>query len=391
MTPTRVKNRTWKIVRDSVGSYPKYLSSPKWIGRRLSRSKRSSHIYGRSAYSQHNGHRRYTHDSSSDVNPGLSSKKDDHMLAQDASSTPPQPSLPSTPRRPLARPGPLTPSSSKSAPATLESGGPGNITYLPKGKPKGRRSPPTPDGEIAKVLKSTLTETQLGKDKFGNNYLFEVIPANDTEKRIVKIGHTAGSEHDRLKRISNQCNHFSIEYEADPEGSPILLYKRAEKLMQAELYDFTYRFTCACRTEHREYFDVEKVTAQEVIRGWRAFCESDPYDSRGKLRPFWKHRLRQQKNQGHESDLASHNLSEQEKRRIRWRRFANPTLVEIIHFHITHTYAPVWKRGWQVLAISEALLFAILTFPSRFAFAWFVLLIVAFGVQGLSSATESPN
>ncbi|KAI0454756.1 hypothetical protein F5B21DRAFT_474046 [Xylaria acuta] len=289
---------------------------------------------------------------------------------------------PTSPTRRLLFPLALSPPwSSTSAPALLEN----NLESVSKRSPgrkckKGdKNSSQDLDDKIIKVLRKPLSKTEL-EDKVGNNYLFEVVPAGDTEKVVVKIGHTTMSEQRRMEEIGKRCNHFSMEREADPEGRPIYLYQKAERLMQAELYDCRYYFTCACGVAHREYFGVDKTTAQEVFRRWRAFCELEPYDSNGELRPFWQRRLRE-RNKLHGGHRG---LSEQEQRRMRWNRFTTPTRLEKLVLNIAYVWAFVRRLKWEDVASIEALAIAILAYPSKLAFGWVWIILICSLIKKLS-------
>ncbi|KAI1821093.1 hypothetical protein F4861DRAFT_533221 [Xylaria intraflava] len=366
--------------------YSKYLLPPSSTKRQPSLPGNPSRLHGGSISHNQHGHSRQSHESGIELDAesnGSIPELDDRGLDRDPFNTR---KSPFTPQRPFR----LTSSahwSSESAPALLEN----NMTPDLNSTPSRRRrmgnglSAQEIDDKIVEILKKPLTKKQLDTDKTGNNYLFEVVPTGDPGKTIVKIGHTTGTEQRRLKQIGAQCGHFSIKQEEDPEGSPILLYHKAELLMQAELENFLYRFSCTCRRAHREYFDLDKATAQEVIQRWRAFCESDPYDADGNLRPFWAHRLRRRKQLCGDMQDSLQDLSGEERRRARWRRFSSPTKFEKIYFDVSYTSARLWMRRWHAVAFAQALVIAVITFPSAISFAWFTLisLCVFAGTSGL--------
>ncbi|RYC59642.1 hypothetical protein CHU98_g6567 [Xylaria longipes] len=383
MTPAQNRKRSLQKTSTAGISHPKYFHSSKWSKRRLALSRKLGRKYGRSAYAKQIGFLQQSHESNTSqvsTEPGNRNKEslDDDPSFNEFST--------SSTRRLLFPPRPSTPWSSKSAPALLE--------HTPKSDPnspsdrkrkKGYKSASQDiDDRIIEVLLKPLSKTELAKDKVGNNYLFEVVPASDTEKVVVKIGHTTMSEQRRLKRISNQCNHFSMEREADPEGGPISLYQKAEKLMQAELYDCTYYFYCACGVAHREYFDVDKTTAQKVIRRWRAFCELEPYDSKGKLRPFWVRRLQERNKLLRTNNGGRQGLGEQEERGLRWNQFTTPTQLEKLSFEITEGWALVCRLKWEDVAFIEALAIAIITYPSKLVFGWVLIILIGFLKKKLS-------
>lgn len=199
---------------------------------------------------------------------------------------------------------------------------------------------------------------------FGNIYLFGAAFAHDPDRTIIKIGCTEGAAHIRIKQIELRCQPILIEREAVPEGWLMPFYKRAEKLMHAHLSDRHHKFICACGTEHREYFDVDAAAALAVVRLWRGFFESDPYDAAGELRPFWKHRLRQLKKVPHRDRAGSEDLGELERRRRRWEAFANPDPIEMYRFHAATIFAKVWPFRLPIIAVIEALLIVLFIFPN---------------------------
>ncbi|KAI0425354.1 hypothetical protein F5Y09DRAFT_352326 [Xylaria sp. FL1042] len=272
-------------------------------------------------------------------------KRNDHDPFQ---QTPSPRSPSSTPRRPHPRPVPSAPWSTRSAPARLE---PSRTTGL--------TSSEDVDDKIIEALKARLTKSELSRDKVGNIYLFEVTPERDPDRTIMKIGHTTRTERHRMEQIKSQCKHSSMEREVDPQGMPIFLYHKAEALIRAHLGDRGYDFACLCRTTaHREYFDVDSATAQGVIRCWRAFCESDPYNANGELRPFWEQRLWRLKKLPYWDDGTNRGLSELESRRIRWEAFANPTQFEIFWFRATSALSRAWPWRLHIITVFQALIIA---------------------------------
>ncbi|KAI0408034.1 hypothetical protein F4802DRAFT_550276 [Xylaria palmicola] len=300
--------------------------------------------------------------------PGLPGDKDDDGSVEDPFNTA---ILPSTPAHLSLRARPVTPWSTQSAPAVFQ--------RSPMGDPSGTsnsREKVDVDERIEQELKKQLLSTDMNKKKTGHNYLFEIKPANDPQRTIVKIGRTGSTEQVRLNEIKNTCRHVEIQRKVDPEGGPIQLSQKAEALILAELHDFMYSFVCSCQRSHREYFKVDAATAQEVVQRWRAFCESEPYDTDGGLLPFWKHRLREHmKRVRREQGSTPAASGEHERRRIRWKRFATPTKFDILFFHVTYT-APEFQRWrWHLIALFQALALTFV-FWSSLSFAWLCLLLM---------------
>ncbi|KAI0547093.1 hypothetical protein F4679DRAFT_555314 [Xylaria curta] len=372
-TPPRIRKRSWKRVT-SARSLAKHLHSRKWRKPKYALSRRLSREHGGSAYPQQIDLPRQHKFSQLSAD---SSNDDESISNQDPSATPF--STPAT-RRLLFPPTP-----SRSAPALLEHDRE-NVFDRPrsrKRKKSDKISSRDVDDRITEVLLKRLSEKELKKDKIGKNYLFEVVPAGDTERVVVKIGHTTLSEERRLRAISNQCNHFSMERETDPEGSLIYLYQKAEKLMQAELYDCTYNFSCDCGVAHREYFDVDKTTAREVSRRWRAFCELEPYDNNGILRPFWEQRLRDHNTSYRKKNDQCQGLSKQEERRLRWERFTTPTRLEKLSFNVTYVWGCVCRIQWEDVAFIEALAISIL-YSSKVTHGWVGIIFIFFLLKKFS-------
>ncbi|KAI1425426.1 hypothetical protein F5Y12DRAFT_714275 [Xylaria sp. FL1777] len=364
MTPTRVRGGSWKNMTATRGPYQKrHRRLREWARRRPLRSNKLPYTSGRPGHPEQDDYFNQPDEPRSEF-ATPPSKRDDQDPFQDSPS--PQPP-PSTPQRPLPRPVLSPPLSTRSAPGRLE---PSRTADLIS-------SSEDVDDKIIERLRKCLTRSELKNEKVGNNYLFEVIPAGEPDRKIMKIGQTKGTERLRMKQIKSQCKPFSMEREVDAQGMPILLFDKAEKLMQAELDDRIYRFACACGKKHREYFDVDTTAAQAVIRGWRAFCELDPYDASGKLRPFWEHRLRRRKALRHWGDRTPDDLSELKSRRLRWEVFANPTQYEILWFRITFSVSKAWPWRLHIISVFEALVIGVfISPPSYLSWIWILILLI---------------
>ncbi|KAI1274382.1 hypothetical protein F5Y07DRAFT_373572 [Xylaria sp. FL0933] len=338
-TPTPIRTLSWK---------------KKVAGDISQKHRQSALTRRRSIYSpdrrEKDAHVRPVHEPRSE-SPTPSPKRDDHNLLQEISS--PQ-SPPSTPRRPHPRPVPSTP---WSAPAVLQHN--------------------SIDDKIIKVLRSPLSKAQMKRDKVGHVYLFEVTTAGDPDRIIMKIGSTKMTEHERMRQIKDQCKHSSIHLEADPQGVPIVLFHKAEKLAQAHFVDRKSSFTCVCRTAHGEYFDIDAATAQSAIQFWRAFCESDPYDAKGNLRPFWEHRLQQRKSWRYWNSRTTKDPTDLESRRLRWEAFANPTQYEKFWFEASRVASQAWPWRKEIIIGLQAVVIDIFVCPpSYISGIWVVLLAI---------------
>ncbi|KAK8035487.1 hypothetical protein PG993_010482 [Apiospora rasikravindrae] len=236
-------------------------------------------------------------------------------------------------------------------------------------------SPTSLDDNIKGVMRKPLTKKQRRQQAHGNNYIFEVNPAQAPEKTIWKIGFTTGPTDKRQKNIFNACQHSLIRGQYDPGHVPIRLCKRAESLIHAELARHRYRFDCLCKVkDHREYFDVDPTLALEVIHRWRNFCIREPYDAKGKLQPFWEDRLRdvdrQQKLRADVLDMA--------ERRRQWDRFVHATLLDAVRYDVSTSMRKLQDRGiWRTTAVIEFLtiLFLLLPLPRMFTLPYYAMAI----------------
>ncbi|KAI1122694.1 hypothetical protein F5Y10DRAFT_253463 [Nemania abortiva] len=308
----------------------------------------------------------------------LSSPTDDHNPADDPFFD--KEPTPVTPQRSSLSPRPPIHRTPKSAPALLERsrvGDPGNTPSRKRGKAKD-----TPllsiDKKISDELAVSLSSKQRKeRSKLGNVYLLEVIFEDNPQKTILKIGQSTATE-ERLKRIRNECSNSSIKQGGDPEDRPIILRQKAESLAHAELSRFNYRFKCECGTAHREYFDVDKAAALEVIQRWRDFCESGPYDVHGNLLTFWDRRLDHYLKLRDEFDNSHKTLTEAGRLRIRWKRFSSVSQFRISCFNVAYQLNKVWPWIWPAFTLFEALVIAHFTYSTWLSpFAWVVVVVVA--------------
>ncbi|KAI0539635.1 hypothetical protein GGR58DRAFT_463572 [Xylaria digitata] len=334
-TPTMTPSRTRKKLRKV---YQKRLGLPEWARATPSQANRPDRTNNRPVRPEQDDDFEQTHDSRFKISTPSRDRDDYDPFQRNHGSRSP----PSTPKRPGPRPGPLTP---WSAPGRLE---PIRTRYL-------NSSSDGVDDKIIQELKRGLSKDQLDKEKLGTVYLFKVVFVGDPDRTILKIGHTAGTERGRMKEIGSKCKHLSMEGEAVPEGRSIPFFKRAERLAHAHLRDHLYNPTCKCRTAHREYFDVDTTSSQAAVRLWSTFCESNPYDAGGNLRPFWEHRLRQVKKLPYWGDQAPEGLSELESRQKRWEAFANPKWFEEYWFWAA--VAP-WPWSLPIIILFQAVVIA---------------------------------
>ncbi len=112
---------------------------------------------------------------------------------------------------------------------------------------------------------------------------------------IFKIGSThLENTKDRFASPDKLCKR-TVEIGAEPWDFKLLrndCYNRVERLVQAELAHYNYRFRCACEKDHKEYFLLDPQMAKGVIRRWSLFARKSPWDlTTGRLQPAWQARL----------------------------------------------------------------------------------------------------
>ncbi|KAK8111973.1 uncharacterized protein PG998_008430 [Apiospora kogelbergensis] len=228
---------------------------------------------------------------------------------------------------------------------------------------------------IKAVMRAKLPKKQRKQRDHGNNYLFEVVPAQDPDKTIWKVGFTKGPTVKRQKAISNACQPHSIRGQYDPGHVPIRLCARAERLTHAELAWHKYHFVCTCKVEsHREYFDVDPELALEAIHRWRTFCMREPYTAKGKLQPFWEDRLR---DMDRRQSLRADVLDMAERRR-QWDRFVHATLLDAVWYDLVVSMKKLQDRGiWRTTAVIEflAILFLLLPLPRMLTLPYYAMVI----------------
>ncbi|KAG9252916.1 uncharacterized protein F5Z01DRAFT_624841 [Emericellopsis atlantica] len=159
----------------------------------------------------------------------------------------------------------------------------------------------------------------LKKDEKGFNYVFSIHHAAKSGDMFFKVGETKDSIQRRLQRIHSQCG-LVVKDITIPGQVPGPYYKKAEKLILAELAPYKHNFECDCGINHKEYFKgVSESHLIAVTWRWTRFCESEPWDAKGKLLPFWEARLNQLEARSL-PDIAS-----SEDRAKKWKEFACPS------------------------------------------------------------------
>lgn len=130
--------------------------------------------------------------------------------------------------------------------------------------------------------------------KEGYVYIFKA-PKYFREKHksgqeIVKIGKSTQIT-DRVSTLKKTCGIYDLEIIEDDQCISHRWYHMLGQLVQAEFERFNYKFTCQCKTEHREWFAVSETVALHAVRRWRKFIHEEPYDNNGRLLEHWRKRF----------------------------------------------------------------------------------------------------
>ncbi|KAJ3563330.1 hypothetical protein NPX13_g8240 [Xylaria arbuscula] len=283
-------------------------------------------------------------------------------------------SSPSTPQR---TPPPL-PSILASAPGRLQSS---HRTNRPRSsshvdnKSWSRRDV---DDEIKNTLIEPLTEAvqkSRTKLKIGDVYIFKATPQTEPHCKLLKIGSTAKSEKSRKDAIMNVCRFSSLKQHPDPRSMWLHLFEKAEKLAHGHLVDRKRKFVCPCGKSHQEYFDVDTKTAERVVQCWRQFCASDPYDAKGELRPFWKHRLGNLGNLRYWGSQEVEGLDELESRHRKWEEFANPRWLDKFRFDATVKVGKAWAKRLHIITVINLFIIAFFASPSLKLFCLWLMIV----------------
>lgn len=146
------------------------------------------------------------------------------------------------------------------------------------------------DQLLAKEIRAKTVVPFDEDAKTGTNYVLDMVHKNDPEERFVKVGETREHGDSRRKQIRWACGHSGYNVPI-PGQVPSRYWKKIEKLTLAELLPHKYAIDCDCGQIHREYLKLPAGLAVEATQRWTQFCESQPWDSRGRLHPFWEVRL----------------------------------------------------------------------------------------------------
>ncbi|KAK1770257.1 hypothetical protein QBC33DRAFT_316317 [Phialemonium atrogriseum] len=162
-----------------------------------------------------------------------------------------------------------------------------------RGNPAARevKSPYEVDDEISKVIKEQLPDKDLNETN-GIPYTFHV-RRGLSPTTVVKVGSTTKTIQDRMAQLEKLHKNWQYNLAPGVNTIPVRHYLRVERLAQKELLNHRVdQGDCLlCPTNHREYFLTNSDVAIAAVNRWRRFCDAEPYDEAGCLRPFWARRL----------------------------------------------------------------------------------------------------
>ncbi|KAK3394284.1 hypothetical protein B0H63DRAFT_517419 [Podospora didyma] len=171
------------------------------------------------------------------------------------------------------------------------------------------------------------------KDTEGKTGVVYVMCGIRNGRHVVKIGHTTQtSADDRSRQIGSQCK--EIEFKPRMKDMRIKsYYKRVEQLAHAELRDFLHKFDdCSCRVKHREWFEIDEMTARRTVHRWIRFCNKKPWTARGDLKAKWVDRLGQHHWQQPPPVRTTTNLEHEQRRHELWERFVDASVWDWIFY-----------------------------------------------------------
>lgn len=125
------------------------------------------------------------------------------------------------------------------------------------------------------IATETLDQTTKSRNQSEKNpgylYAYQV----DGNKGFVKIGYTTRDPKLRHAEWQGDCHRKMTVVHQSPE---IPHAWRAERLVHAELLNQLVRVDCkACRKQHKEWFEIPKDKAIEVIEKWTTWMMDEPY------------------------------------------------------------------------------------------------------------------
>ena len=158
-----------------------------------------------------------------------------------------------------------------------------------------------------------------------------ILPALHNGRPVLKIGMTKNKVTTRTQPIKAKCRSDTLTFPPKLSQSTIwhrpmtdYNYQIVERLVQAELHDALYLFTCVCGKQHQEWFDVPREVAERVVERWARFCDGRPWEEgvAGKeLRVEWKVRVERLRRMGVLASSSSFEKGAWEEKAVVWERF----------------------------------------------------------------------
>ncbi|RKK19604.1 hypothetical protein BFJ68_g17240 [Fusarium oxysporum] len=144
--------------------------------------------------------------------------------------------------------------------------------------------------ETNKAMKKLLLRSLQEKEtkNGGNIYLYTYSESYHDAHPYIKIGF-AQDVSKRMREWKYQCS-----YEAKVLGEfPAEHYVKVEKIVHAQLWNQRKREKgCpACNIRHKEWFQVDAMTASKIIALWTGWMRREPYDEEGNILDKWRVRI----------------------------------------------------------------------------------------------------
>jgi hypothetical protein len=139
---------------------------------------------------------------------------------------------------------------------------------------------------MKKLLLRSLQEQETKNG--GNIYLYTYSESYHDAHPYIKIGF-AQDVSKRMREWKYQCS-----YEAKVLGEfPAEHYVKVEKIVHAQLWNQRKREKgCpACNIRHKEWFQVDAMTASKIIALWTGWMRREPYDEEGNILDKWRVRI----------------------------------------------------------------------------------------------------
>lgn len=155
----------------------------------------------------------------------------------------------------------------------------------------------------------------------GDCYVFkQVVKVPEDQQHaasnLLKIGATTNIQ-GRIDELEGDYKVSLVDAEAlVRQGENVLHFKRVEKLVQDELWNFRYYHPSELNAR-TEWFLIPTEQATKSVQRWRRFMGHKPYDEYGQLKEFWVKRLKVVKYP------AGEEVDDHEKRNERWNWFVD--------------------------------------------------------------------